>query len=116
MDELIHQPPALRSFILEQSSELETTYQEAALRGSTAAPALGEEVDLHYICFIKSRNGAVYEMDGDAAGPIETGIQLNEGDDLFEASVLECARKRIAKAGAEGSFSLLGLIKTASWP
>ena len=95
--------------MLEQSSKLETTYQEAALRGSTAVPALDEEVDLHYVCFIKLRIGAVYEMDGDATGPIETGVQLNEGDDLLEASVLECIRERIAKAGAEGNFSLLAL-------
>ena len=98
--------------MLEESSELETTYQEAALRGSTAAPALDEEVDLHYVCFIKSRNGAVYEMDGDAAGPIQTDVQLNEGDDLLQASVLECVRARIAKAGADGSFSLLALTET----
>lgn len=97
--------------MLEQSSELETTYQEAALRGSTAVPALDEEVDLHYVCFIKSRNGGVYEMDGDAAGPIRTDAQLNESDDLLEASVLDCVRKRITEADAEGKFSLLALTK-----
>ena len=51
-------------------------------------------------------------MDGDAAGPIDTGVQLNGGDDLLQVSMLECVRARIAKAGAEGSFSLLALTKT----
>lgn len=43
-----------RESLLESSTDLEIIYQEAALRGNTSPPPAQDEVDLHYICFIKS--------------------------------------------------------------
>lgn len=100
--------------MLENSADLEKKYQEAALRGSSSPPLAQEEVDLHYICFIKSSNGLVYEMDGDTYGPIKTNIILNRNEDMLEASALEYVKQCIAREDADGKFSLLALVQDSS--
>ncbi|KAL2041986.1 hypothetical protein N7G274_005174 [Stereocaulon virgatum] len=80
-----------REALLESSTDVEEIYRKAALRGHTAPPPPEEEVDLHYVCFIKSPNGSVYEMDGDAIGPVKTDVMLRDDQDLLESSALECS-------------------------
>ena len=89
-------------------------YGKAAVRGSTSPPPPEDEVDLHYVCFLKSPNGSVYEMDGDANGPVKTDIRLEQGEDMLEASALKCVRRCIARDSADMNFSLLALVKTCS--
>ena len=103
-----------REALLERSADLETKYQDAALRGHTSPPPAHDEVDLHYICFIRSSNGSVYEMDGDANGPVKTDVMLQRNEDLLEASALECVKRCIAREDADGKFSLLALVQDPS--
>lgn len=46
--------------------------QAAAQQGDTAAPPADEEVDLHFVAFVCVA-GALYELDGRKAGPINHG-------------------------------------------
>jgi len=100
--------------LLEASADLEKKYQEAALRGNTSPSSAQDEVDLHYICFIKSSNELIYEMDGDAKGSIKTNVTLNGNEDILEAWALECVKQCIARENAEGKFSLLALVQDSS--
>ena len=57
-------------------------------RRGTAVPASAEdEVDFHYVCFVKSRSGQLYEMDGDKKGPVNKGIALQDEDLLGPAAL-----------------------------
>ncbi len=103
-----------REALLNDSADVETVYNKAALRGSTLPPPAEDEVDLHYVCFIKSPNGSVYEMDGDANGPVQTDITLKQGEDMLEASALECVKRCIAREDADMKFSLLALVQNFS--
>lgn len=103
-----------RETLLESSTDLEKIYRKAALRGYTAPPPPEEEVDLHYVCFIKSPNGCVYEMDGDANGPFKTGITLRGGQDLLEPAALECVKRCIDRSKGNLNFSLLALVNNTS--
>jgi len=114
LSKLIACPSSAREALLEASADLEKKYQEAALRGNTSPPPAQDKVDLHYICFIKSSNGLVYEMDGDANGPTKTDVTLNGNEDMLEASALECVKQCIARENAEGKFSLLALVQDSS--
>ena len=99
-----------RETLLEHSTELEDLYRRTALRGYTTPPSPEEEIDLHYVCFIKAPNGCVYEMDGDANGPVKTGIELRDQQDLLEASALECVKHCINRNKEDVNFSLLALV------
>ena len=66
---------------MEESKELEEAYAGVAKKGDTEAPENAEdEVDYHYICFVKShKNGRLYQLDGDRKRPIELGmLELTE--------------------------------------
>ncbi len=103
-----------RETLLESSTDLETLYQKAALRGNTAPPPAEDEVDLHYVCFVKSPNGSIYEMDGDANGPVKTDVTLREDQDLLESSALECVRRCIARSEGNVNFGLLALVQSTN--
>lgn len=79
------------------------------MSGDTSPPPAQDDVDLHYACFVKSSGGLVYEMDGDANGPVKTDITLNEGEDMLEASALDYTKRYIARGGTSGKYSLLAL-------
>lgn len=50
--------------------EMKKLYEAAAQDGAADVPALGDDVDCHYTCFVKS-DGHLYELDGDLTGPID---------------------------------------------
>ena len=96
--------------LLNSSTDLDAIYEKAALRGTTAPPPAHDEVDLHYVCFVKSSNGSVYEMDGDTSGPVKTNITLKHDEDMLVVSALECVRHCVAREDNDGLFSLLALV------
>lgn len=80
--------PEERALALEDSKELEAAYASVARKGDTQAPASPEdEVDFHYICFVKShKNGHLFQMDGDRNGPIDLG-HIGSDQDVSIVSV-----------------------------
>jgi ubiquitin carboxyl-terminal hydrolase L3 len=97
--------------VLEGSQELETTSHAVATQGSTSPPPNAEdEVDYHYICFVKSEDGScLYELDGERNGPIKR-VSLPPKSDMLCEAVLQVVRSYL-QAEKEGSleFNLMAL-------
>lgn len=101
-----------RALALEHSQEIEKAYSEAALKGDTAPPALGEEVDYHYITFVPNKhNNKIYLMDGDRKGPVDTGVGLTPGED-FLPKALGIVKDAISHIDGGVRFSLMALVQT----
>ncbi|KAI1853335.1 hypothetical protein JX265_000166 [Neoarthrinium moseri] len=101
--------PAERSKLLERTSSLATAHQEAASQGDTAAPDAQDDVDLHYVCFVKTEDGTLWELDGRRKGPIARG-KLEESEDvLSESALLWGPLKFLEREGADMRFSCVAL-------
>lgn len=105
--------PRSRAKLIETSDDLATAHASAASEGDTSAPAAEDRIDLHYVAFIKSAKGNLWELDGSRKGPLDRG-QLDEGDDILSQKALELGPKRFLKreeeaGGAELRFSILAL-------
>lgn len=109
--------PRERAELLETTEALEAAHQEAAATGDTAAPSATDEVDLHYVCFVKSeKNGHLFEMDGRRKGPLDRG-ELEAGDDVLSAEALEKGvrafmRREAEAGGGELRFSIVALAES----
>jgi ubiquitin carboxyl-terminal hydrolase L3 len=106
--------PRERATLIEESDALERAHQAAAAGGDTAAPGAEDDVDLHYVCFVKSEaSGKLWEMDGRRKGPIELG-ELEEGEDVLSEKALELGVRAFLKreeeaGGGDLRFSLITL-------
>ena len=88
--------------------ELEREYHAVATKGDSTVPALEDEVDFHYTCFVKS-GGRLWELNGDLDGPIDKGA-LGEDDDAVSETALEHVRQFMQANGGDGiGFSMLAL-------
>ncbi|CAK3993308.1 Ubiquitin carboxyl-terminal hydrolase isozyme L3 [Lecanosticta acicola] len=105
--------PRARAELLEETEALESAHAAAAATGDTTAPNADEDVDLHYVCFVKSENGHLWEMDGRRKGPLDRGALEGEEDVLSPAALEKGVRaflKREEEAGGgELRFSLIVL-------
>lgn len=108
--------PRERAVLIEESEALEQAHAAAAAGGDTAAPAAEDDVDLHYVCFVKSEgSGRLWEMDGRRKGPINRG-QLGEGEDVLSERALELGVRAFLKreeeaGGGDLRFSLIALVE-----
>ncbi|KAL8645842.1 MAG: hypothetical protein Q9226_007116 [Calogaya cf. arnoldii] len=105
--------PADATRFLETSKELEDLYRIAAEQGSSSVPNAEDEVDFHYVCFVKGKDGqSLYELDGDLKGPVHRGtLSTQDKSSFFDAginAVKDCVRKDI---GGDASFSLMALVE-----
>ncbi len=103
--------PAERAQTIENDKDLESAYNAVATQGDSDVPANAEdEVDFHYVCFVKShKTGHLYEMDGDRKGPVDRGM-LGATEDVLGERALSIIRGFIARErGGNPNFSLLGL-------
>ena len=106
--------PRERATLIEESEALERAHAAAAAGGDTAAPAAEDDVDLHYVCFVKSEvSGRLWEMDGRRKGPIERG-HLEEGEDVLSEKALDLGVRAFLKreeeaGGGDLRFSLITL-------
>ena len=80
--------PIPRAGLLYESRALEAAHQTAANKGDTAAPSADEHVDLHYVCFVKSLDNNLWEMDGRRTGPLNRG-KLEPADDVLSERALD---------------------------
>ncbi|KAJ7662159.1 ubiquitin C-terminal hydrolase L3 [Mycena polygramma] len=108
LESSIHLNPEERARALETSLGIAEAYRQAATQGSTAVPNAEEEVEFHYVCFVKSPlNGHLYDMDGDKNGPVDRG----GGDCELLSAGLTLAKSYI-KDG-DPHFQLMALIPSA---
>lgn len=105
-------PPYERAQVLEDSDELETIYTSIALENPSAEHINPEdEVDHHYIAFVRGPNGQLFEMDGDTdQGPRSLGSSGSES--LASNTTIQEALKQYLERGGlnELGFSLLALV------
>ncbi|KAG6358168.1 hypothetical protein INS49_014052 [Diaporthe citri] len=118
VDECASLLPHQRSSYLENSLELERAYMEVAVQGISTVPENAEdEVDYHFVCFVKShRNGHLYELDGDRKGPIDRGLVLAPEEDMLASGGLSIVREYIEREHGNCAFGLMALVNTAQCP
>lgn len=102
-----------RSNELENDEVLEKLHSQVASHGSTEAPDADDNIDLHFVCFTKSRSsGNFVELDGRRTGPIDLGPFDNNDDDLLCEKALDRVRSFIKRESANPSFSIIALAKS----
>ncbi|KAK0199200.1 ubiquitin carboxyl-terminal hydrolase [Desarmillaria ectypa] len=116
LDKVVPLDPVERARALEDSKELEEAHARAAAQGSTAAPNANDEVDYHYVAFVKSfKNNQLYEMDGRKKGPVDKGIKLKGNEDLFSEGGLSLVKEFIKREqDGNPNFSLMALVPAGS--
>jgi ubiquitin carboxyl-terminal hydrolase L3 len=100
-----------RARVIEDDADLEAAYKAVALQGDSEAPENPEEeVDFHYVCFVRShKNGHLYELDGDQRGPIDRGL-LGPNEDVISVSGLRVIQEFVQREKERGNqFSALVL-------
>lgn len=105
--------PASRARLLETSPAIARAHASAAAQGDTAAPNAEDNVDLHFVAFVKSAKNNLWELDGRRKGPLNRG-QLGKEDDVLAEKALDLGVRRFLKREVEGEggemrFSLVAL-------
>ncbi|KAJ5489501.1 Ubiquitin carboxyl-terminal hydrolase isozyme L3 [Penicillium diatomitis] len=105
--------PIARADLLYESRALESAHADAAKLGDTAAPQAEDNVDLHFVAFVKGVDGTLWELDGRRKGPLARG-QLEADEDALSEKALSVGVRRFLKMEAEGGnpdlrFSLVSL-------
>jgi ubiquitin carboxyl-terminal hydrolase L3 len=97
---------------MEANSDLEKAYAEVARTGDTQAPDNPEdEVDYHYVAFVKSRdNGHLYQLDGARKCRIDLGATAMD-EDVLSDKCLGAVRSMIAHEEGNPNFSLMALVQ-----
>ncbi|KAK2593291.1 ubiquitinyl hydrolase 1 [Conoideocrella luteorostrata] len=113
LDELVKKSiplsPRERSSLLEKTPKIAAAHKEAASVGDTAAPDAQDDVDLHYVCFVKGSDGALWELDGRRKGPIKRG-ELEESEDMLSERALSLGiLKFLEREGGDLRFSAVAL-------
>jgi len=106
-------PPVERADLLYNSQALESAHQNAASQGQSIAPDATDNVDLHYVCFVRSEStNHLWELDGRRKGPLDRGA-LGAGEDVLSDKALDLGVRRFLKReqenGGELRFSLITL-------
>lgn len=105
--------PAERAELLYESTTLESAHASAARKGDSAAPDAESKVDLHFVCFVKAKDGHLWELDGGRKGPLDRGA-LGEEEDALSEKALDLGVRRFLKneeraGGRDLRFSLVAL-------
>lgn len=78
--------PRERADLLTKSKELESVHAQTASAGQSAAPEDLDDVLLHFVCFIRDREGNLVELDGGRKGPVKRG-KVPSQDELLPKAV-----------------------------
>ncbi|TIA67725.1 cysteine proteinase [Aureobasidium pullulans] len=113
LEDAIVLKPAQRADLLYESQALENAHQAAATGGDTAAPSAEDNVDLHYVCFVKSSTNHLWEMDGRRKGPLNRG-PLSPDEDVLSDNALNMGvrsflQRETEAGGGDLRFSLIAL-------
>ncbi|KAL4927373.1 ubiquitin carboxyl-terminal hydrolase [Aspergillus undulatus] len=105
--------PIQRADLLYESKALESAHADAAKLGDTKAPGADDDVDLHFVAFVKGGDGKLWELDGRRRGPLERGI-LGPDEDALSERALQLGVRRFLDVESKGGnpdsrFSLVSL-------
>ncbi|KAH8121115.1 hypothetical protein ACSS6W_010709 [Trichoderma asperelloides] len=104
--------PAERARVIEQTPALAEAHKAAATEGDTPAPDAQDDVDLHYVCFVKGNDGNLWELDGRRKGPINRGPLNNDEDVLSDKGLNLGVLKFLEREGGDLRFSAVALAGT----
>ncbi|TNY18190.1 hypothetical protein DMC30DRAFT_380898 [Rhodotorula diobovata] len=96
--------PLERAQLLVHNNDLERVHTETAHTGQTAAPALEDSTDLHFVTFV-AHNGFLIELDGRRNSPVNHGPLSDKGllDDAVQVV------KRVMELTGSIQFNLVAL-------
>jgi len=100
-----------RAQLLYDSKALEKAHSSAASQGQSNAPGAEDDVDLHFVCFIKDEKNNLWELDGRRKGPLNRG-QLEADEDVLSEKALDLGPRKFMKREASAGelrFSLITL-------
>lgn len=95
---------------LENNKELEHIHSKMAGEGDTVQPAAEDEVELHYVCLAKSKDGQLVELDGRRKGPVYHG-KLDA--DLLDENSIDVVKGFMQREEGSHSFSIIALIESS---
>ena len=110
-------PPTKRSTVVspahlgtEWYADLKAKYLEAARDGDSEVPSdAADEVDFHYVCFVKS-HGRLLQMDGDLKGIVDLG-ELGQDEDVISGGALPLIQRFMHDSSSDSlSFSMMALV------
>lgn len=108
--------PDDRADLLYESEALESAHASAATVGDSEAPEADLKVDLHFVCFIKTEDNRLWELDGRRTGPLDRGTLEKDEDVLSERAldlgVRSFLKREAAAGGGDLRFSLIALAPT----
>ncbi len=88
---------------------LAKAHHATASQGDTKAPDAQDDVDLHYVCFVKSQDGTLWELDGRRKGPLARGKLDKNEDVLSQKALLWGPLKFLGREGNDMRFSCVAL-------
>ena len=105
--------PTQRARLIATMPDLAIAHAAAAVKGDTPAPSADDNVELHFVCFVKSETGNLWELDGSRKGPLNRG-KLDEDDDVLSEKALDLGVRAFLKreeelGGGDLRFSLVAL-------
>ncbi|PKS09774.1 hypothetical protein jhhlp_004395 [Lomentospora prolificans] len=114
LDTLIKQATPLsredRCALLENSQALASAHRETATQGDTEAPQATDDVDLHYVCFVKTEDGRLWELDGRRKGPLVRLEGMSADEDVLSDKALKAGPVEfLGREGGDLRFSCVAL-------
>ena len=100
--------PEERTRLIAESDALQQTHASIAAQGQSDAPAADEDVDLHFVAFVRSASGALIELDGRRSGPIVRAAHVPE-DGLLSATAHFVQTHYMARDPDAVQFNLIAL-------
>ena len=89
-----------RAEMLYNSDAFERAHKSVEQAGDSYADPTGERNGGHFVSFVKSGDGKLWELEGSRKGPLERGC-LAEDEDVLSPRALEMGIKRIIKLNAD---------------
>lgn len=99
--------PEERTSLLAESDSLQKAHEATAQQGQSAAPAADDEVNLHFVAFVRGPNGKLVELDGRRSGPIERDVDAS--GDLLSAATQFVQQYYMAADPNEVNFNLIAM-------
>ncbi|KAK3390421.1 ubiquitin carboxyl-terminal hydrolase [Podospora didyma] len=98
-----------RARLLETDQSLANAHRGAAEQGDTAAPDATDDVDLHYVTFVKTEDGSLWEMDGSRKGPLLRGHLRADEDVLSQKALMLGPLKFLERESGDLRFNCVAL-------
>lgn len=113
VNEAVPLEPIKRADLIYSSNDLEAAHLNSASKGQSHVLSAEDDIDLHYVCFVKDQDHNLWEMDGQRKGPLNRG-KLNMEEDVLSDRALELSVRRFLNREHEPEkgemrFSLLAL-------